>query len=57
LLGAVALANGAWVVLSAILLRRDTPALTVGGHRAVAAIAGVVALFAAAEAFAWRWTD
>jgi hypothetical protein len=57
LLGAVTSANAAWVALSAILLLLDRPALTVSGRRAVAAVAAVVALFAAAEAFALRRTD
>lgn len=54
LAGTIAVANTAWVIASAALLRGHTPALTAAGRGAVAAQAGVVALFAAAEALAAR---
>lgn len=55
LVGTIALANTAWVLASAALLSTHTPALTATGRGVVAAQAGVVALFAAAEACALRW--
>ncbi len=54
LVAAIAGGNTVWVLGSILVLLTDTPALTVGGRWAVAALAVVVALFAAAQVAARR---
>jgi hypothetical protein len=54
---AIAVGNTVWVLASLAILLGGTPGLTVAGRWLLTAQAGVVALFATAEALVVRQTD